>query len=38
MESNLRSNLTEKTEQQNLDELESEVTEEFIDEPLEPMQ
>lgn len=35
MENNLRSNITEKTEQQNLDELESEITEEFLDEPLE---
>jgi hypothetical protein len=34
MENSLRSSLAEKTEQQNLDELESDITEQFIDEPM----
>jgi hypothetical protein len=33
MESAIRSSLTEKTEQQNLDELDSDITEQFIDNP-----
>lgn len=37
MENALHSNLIQKTEQQNLDELESEVTQKFIDEPIDDL-